>query len=78
MFTGPQHTLTLRGNLSSPQTMPTEADSWQKLAVPKLQTGGWDNEPHSIATKRGLANSRPSAGNSHSHNALIAKQWSAS
>ena len=37
MFTGPQHTLTLRSNLRSPQTMPTEADTCRKWAVPKLQ-----------------------------------------
>jgi hypothetical protein len=52
MFTGPQQTLTLKGNLGSPQTMPTEADTGRKLAVPKLQAAGWDNEPHSITAQR--------------------------
>ena len=36
MFTGPQHTFTLRGsNLRFLQTMPTEADTRRKLGVPK-------------------------------------------
>ena len=37
MFTGLQHTLTLRSNLRFPQPMPTEADTCRKWVVPKLQ-----------------------------------------
>ncbi len=32
--------------------MPTEADTCRKLAVPKLQPAGWDNEPQSVAAQR--------------------------
>jgi hypothetical protein len=39
MFTGLQHTLTLRSNLRFPQTMPTDGDTCRKLTVPKLQAG---------------------------------------
>ena len=53
MFTGPQQTLTRRGsNLRFPQTMPTEADTCRKLAVPKLEAAGWEKEPHSFAEQR--------------------------
>ena len=34
MFTGPQHTLTLRSNLGSPQTMPT--DGGLQFTLPDL------------------------------------------
>src|ERR1039457_2248433 len=39
--TGPQFT-----------TTPTEADTCRRYVVPKLQTVGWDTEPHSIAEQR--------------------------
>jgi hypothetical protein len=29
-----------------------EADTCRKYVVPKLQTAGWDNDPHSIAEQR--------------------------
>jgi hypothetical protein len=44
MFTGPQHTLTLRGNLGFPQSMPTEAETCRNLAVPESQAAGRANE----------------------------------
>jgi type I restriction enzyme R subunit len=31
---------------------PTEADTCRKYVVPKLQTAGWETEPHSIAEQR--------------------------
>src|ERR1017187_4437580 len=31
---------------------PTEADTCRKYVVPRLQTVGWDTEPHSIAEQR--------------------------
>ena len=33
MFTGPQHTLTLRSNLRFPRVMPTEADACRKRPI---------------------------------------------
>ena len=50
-----QHTLTLRGNLRFPQTMPTETDTCRKPAVPNPQATCWDNAPHYIAAQRWLA-----------------------
>jgi hypothetical protein len=38
--------------------MPTEADTCRKFVVPKLQTAGWDNEPHSIAEQRTITDGR--------------------
>jgi type I restriction enzyme, R subunit len=38
--------------------MPTEADTCRKFVVPKLQTSGWDNEPHSIAEQRSITDGR--------------------
>src|SRR5438045_4953597 len=38
--------------------MPTEADTYRKLVVPKLQTAGWDNEPYSIAEQRTITDGR--------------------
>jgi hypothetical protein len=54
MFTGPQYTLTLRGNVRLPQTTPTEADTCQEPAVPRLQAAGSEDEPHSDAELRRL------------------------
>jgi hypothetical protein len=34
--------------------MPTETDTCRRRVVPKLQAPGWDNDPHSIAAKRGF------------------------
>src|ERR1035441_10539276 len=31
---------------------PTEADTCRTYVVPKLQTAGWETEPHSIAEQR--------------------------
>ncbi len=36
----------------------TEADTCRKLVVPKLQTAGWENEPHSIAEQRTITDGR--------------------
>jgi len=55
MFTGPQHTWPLRGNLRLLLAMRTEADTCLNLALQELQTAGWDNEPHSIAAQRWFA-----------------------
>ena len=38
--------------------MPTEADTCRKYVVPKLQSAGWDNEPHSIAEQRTITDGR--------------------
>jgi hypothetical protein len=38
--------------------MPGEADTCRKYVVPKLQTAGWDNEPHSIAEQRTITDGR--------------------
>src|SRR5580700_4753615 len=38
--------------------MPTEADTCRKFVVPKLQTAGWDTEPHSIAEQRTITDGR--------------------
>jgi type I restriction enzyme R subunit len=38
--------------------MPTEADTCRKFVVPKLQSAGWDNEPHSIAEQRSITDGR--------------------
>lgn len=38
--------------------MLTEADTCRKFVVPKLQTAGWDNEPHSIAEQRTITDGR--------------------
>jgi hypothetical protein len=32
--------------------MSTEADTCRKFVVPKLQSAGWDSDPHSIAGQR--------------------------
>ena len=32
--------------------MPSEADTCRKYVVPRLQTAGWENDPHSIAEQR--------------------------
>ena len=36
----------------------TESDTCRKFVVPKLQTAGWDNEPHSIAEQRTITDGR--------------------
>jgi len=36
----------------------TEADTCRKYVVPKLQTVGWDDEPHSIAEQRSFTDGR--------------------
>ncbi len=36
----------------------TEADTCRKFVVPKLQTVGWDNDPHSIAEQRSITDGR--------------------
>ena len=36
----------------------TEADTWRKFVVPKLQAAGWDNEPHSMAEQRTITDGR--------------------
>lgn len=38
--------------------MLSEADTCRKLVVPKLQSAGWDNEPHSIAEQRTITDGR--------------------
>jgi type I restriction enzyme R subunit len=38
--------------------MANEADTCRKLVVPKLQSAGWDNEPHSIAEQRTITDGR--------------------
>jgi len=38
--------------------MLTEADTCRKHVIPKLQTAGWDNEPHSIAEQRTITDGR--------------------
>ena len=38
--------------------MPTEADTCRKFVVPKLQSAGWDDEPHSIAEQRTITDGR--------------------
>src|SRR6266852_6160243 len=38
--------------------MLTEADTCRKHVVPKLQSAGWDNEPHSIAEQRTITDGR--------------------
>jgi hypothetical protein len=38
--------------------MLTEADTCRKFVVPRLQTLGWDNEPHSIAEQRSITDGR--------------------
>jgi phage terminase small subunit len=58
MFTGPQHTLTLRSNLRFPQAVPIEADTRWKRVVPMLQAAGWEDEPHSIAEQHCLTASQ--------------------
>jgi len=35
-----------------------EADTCRKFVVPKLQSAGWDNEPHSIAEQRTITDGR--------------------
>src|SRR3990170_8880364 len=35
-----------------------EADTCRRLVVPKLQSVGWDNEPHSIAEQRTVTDGR--------------------
>lgn len=36
----------------------TEADTCRKFVVPKLQSAGWDNDPHSIAEQRTITDGR--------------------
>jgi type I restriction enzyme R subunit len=36
----------------------TEADTCRKFVVPKLQSSGWDNDPHSIAEQRTITDGR--------------------
>ncbi len=38
--------------------MTNEADTCLKFVVPKLQSAGWDNEPHSIVEQRSITDSR--------------------
>src|SRR2546421_3443878 len=38
--------------------MPTEADTCRKFVVPKLQSAGWDSDPHSIAEQRTITDGR--------------------
>src|SRR5262245_44990827 len=38
--------------------MLTEADTCRKFVVPKLQSAGWDNDPHSIAEQRTITDGR--------------------
>src|SRR5882757_7638545 len=38
--------------------MPTEADTCRKFVVPKLQSAGWDDDPHSIAEQRTITDGR--------------------
>jgi len=38
--------------------MANEADTCRKFVVPKLQAGGWDDEPHSIAEQRTFTDGR--------------------
>lgn len=38
--------------------MPTEADTCRTLITPKLQTAGWEDDPHSIAEQRTFTDGR--------------------
>jgi len=38
--------------------MPTEADTCRTLITPKLQTAGWESDPHSIAEQRFFTDGR--------------------
>src|SRR6476660_3134632 len=38
--------------------MATEADTCRKFVVPKLQSAGWDADPHSIAEQRTITDGR--------------------
>lgn len=38
--------------------MTTEADTCRKFVVPKLQSAGWDSDPHSIAEQRSITDGR--------------------
>src|ERR1700759_3144947 len=38
--------------------MTNEADACRKFVVPKLQSAGWDSEPHSIAEQRTITDGR--------------------
>ena len=38
--------------------MSTEADTCRKFVVPKLQSAGWDSDPHSIAEQRSFTDGR--------------------
>lgn len=38
--------------------MTNEADTCRKFVVPKLQSAGWDHEPHSIAEQRTVTDGR--------------------
>lgn len=38
--------------------MTNEADTCRKIVVPKLQSAGWDKEPHSIAEQRTITDGR--------------------
>jgi hypothetical protein len=54
-----QHTLRLRSNLRCPVTIPTEADTCRKLALPKFQAARWDDEPYSTAAQAGKPDGDP-------------------
>ena len=41
--------------------MGTEADTCRKFVVPKLQSAGWDTDPHSIAEQRTITDGSRSA-----------------
>lgn len=38
--------------------MTNEADTCRKFVVPKLQSAGWDSDPHSIAEQRSITDGR--------------------
>ena len=38
--------------------MTNEADTCRKFVVPRLQSAGWDSEPHSIAEQRTITDGR--------------------
>jgi type I restriction enzyme R subunit len=54
----------VRGYIQSNRSRPgkrevtNEADTCRKYVVPKLQSAGWDNEPHSIAEQRTITDGR--------------------
>ncbi len=38
--------------------MPNEADTCRRFVVPRLQSAGWDNDPHSINEQRTFTDGR--------------------